>query len=147
MGPSRYDAAPCPSPGSGAHRSPARARGRGTFVSTGAKAYALANGKAYEPPASATEQVRSAAAGLGGAGSGLGTFHVESWFDHPRDQLLRRLLLKADLGLEVPESLRRALGQVVGAKVEFELAVASPNEPVTVKPPANPLPPSALSGG
>jgi hypothetical protein len=187
--------------------------GTATFVSTGAKAYALANGKAYELPASATEQVRSAAAGLGGAGNGLGTFHVESWFDHPKvegtdevggtetdhvtadldvvaaanglldlvrglgrdvpriegqqakqlqdavesssidvwsgtqDRLLRRLLLKADLGLEVPKSLRRALGEVVGAKVEFELAVANPNEPVTVEPPANPLPPSALSGG
>jgi hypothetical protein len=188
--------------------------GTATFVSTGTKAYAIANGKAYELPASAAEQVRSAAAGLGrGAGGSLGSFHVESWFDHPtvegtdevggaesdhvtadldvvaaanglldlvrdlgrdvprlegqqakqlenavesssidvwsgkRDRLLRRLLLRADLGVDVPRSLRRALGEVVGAKIEFELAVAHPNEPVRVTAPRNPLPASALSGG
>jgi hypothetical protein len=64
-----------------------------------------------------------------------------------QDRLLRRLLLKADLGLDVPESLRRALGDVVGAKVEFELSVSNPNEPVRVAPPAHPLPYSALPGG
>ena len=63
------------------------------------------------------------------------------------DRLLRRLLLEAELGFEVPESLRRALGDVVGAKVEFELAVSDPNEPVSVRPPANPLPSSQLPGG
>jgi hypothetical protein len=51
------------------------------------------------------------------------------------DRLLRRLLLKADLGLSVPSELRRVLGDVVGAKIDFELAVAHPNEPVTVAPP------------
>jgi hypothetical protein len=187
--------------------------GTATFVSTGENAYAEVNGRAYELPASATEQVRSAAAGLGGSGGTLGSFDVESWFDGPkvegteevggadtdhvtadldvvaaanglldlvrglgrdvpriegqqakqledgvesssidvwsgtRDRLLRRLLLKADLGLDVPESLRRALGDVVGAKVEFELAVGNPNKPVKVSPPKNPLPASALSGG
>jgi hypothetical protein len=188
--------------------------GTATFVSTGGRAYAVTHGKAYELPASATEQIRSAAAGLGGGGTGgLGSFHVESWFDHPkvlgheevggaqtdhvtadldvvaaanglldlvrqlgrdvpriegqqakqlrdavesssidvwsgkRDRLLRRLVLTADLGLDVPESLRRALGEVVGAKIEFELAVSHPNQPVHVVAPANPLPPSALSGG
>ena len=63
------------------------------------------------------------------------------------DRLLRRLLIKAALGFDVPESLRRALGEVVGAKVEFELGVSRPNEPVTVRPPANPLPSSELPGG
>jgi hypothetical protein len=187
--------------------------GTATFVSTGANAYAEVDGQAYELPASATEQVRSAAAGLGGSAGALGSFHVESWFDDPkvegsdevggaeadhvsadldvvaaanglldlvrdlgrdapriegqqakqledavesssidvwsgtRDRLLRRLVLKADLGLDVPQSLQQALGDVVGAKIEFELAIARPNEPVKVSPPANPLPPSALSGG
>jgi hypothetical protein len=187
--------------------------GKATFLSTGTDAYVLVDGKAYELPAAAAEQVRSAAGGLGGSGGGLDSFHVESWFDDPkvedggevggaetdhvtadldvvaaanglldlvrqlgrqasriegqqaeqlrdavesssidvwtgkRDRLLRRLLLKAQLGLDVPESLRRALGDVVGARVEFELAVSNPNRPVRVQPPANPLPPSALSGG
>jgi hypothetical protein len=187
--------------------------GTATFVSTGANAYAEVNGKAYELPASATAQVRSAAAGLGGSNGGLGSFDVGSWFDHPTlagtdeiggaetdhvtadldvvaaanglldlvrglgrdapriegrqakqledavesssidvwtgkdDRLLRRLLLKAELGFDVPESLRRALGEVVGAKIEFELAVAHPNEPVHVAAPENPLPSSGLGGG
>ena len=64
-----------------------------------------------------------------------------------QDHLLRRLLLKADLGLEVPGSLQRVLGSVVGAKVDFELAVAHPNEAVSVAAPKNPLPSSALPGG
>jgi hypothetical protein len=187
--------------------------GTATFLSTGNNAYVLVRGKAYELPAAAAEQVRRAATGLGGSSSGLGSFHVESWFDDPKvegggevggadtdhvkadldvvaaangllellrqlgrearpiegqqakqlqdavesssidvwtgkqDRLLRRLLLKAELGFDVPESLRRALGDVVGAKVEFELAVSKPNEPVSVAPPVNPLPPSALPGG
>jgi hypothetical protein len=184
-----------------------------TFLSTGARAYAVVKGKAYELPPSATEEVRRASAGLGGSGGALGSFHVESWFDHPKvsgggevggadtdhvsadldvvaaanglldllrglgrestqirgresdrlrdavesssidvwsgkdDHLLRRLLLHAQLGFDVPKSLRRALGDVVGARVEFELAVANPNRPVHVTPPQNPLPASALSGG
>jgi hypothetical protein len=52
-----------------------------------------------------------------------------------QDRLLRRLLLKAQLGLSVPPELRRVLGDVVGAKVDFELAIAHPNQPVTVAPP------------
>jgi hypothetical protein len=63
------------------------------------------------------------------------------------DQVFRRLLLKADLGLEVPESLRRVMGAVVGAKIDFELAVSNPNKPVSVQPPTNPLPSSQLPGG
>ena len=184
-----------------------------TFLSTGKQAYALANGKAYELPASATKQIRAAGSGLGGSGGALGSFRVDSWFDDPKvedggkvdgadtdhvtadldvvaaangllelvrglgrdaprikgqqakqlqdavessgidvwsgkdDHLLRRLLLAAQLGFDVPESLQRALGDVVGAKVDFELAVANPNKPVHVAPPENPLPASALSGG
>jgi hypothetical protein len=51
------------------------------------------------------------------------------------DHLLRRLVMKADLGLRVPPELRRVLGDVVGAKVDFELAIARPNQPVTIAPP------------
>lgn len=53
-----------------------------------------------------------------------------------QDRLLRRLLMKAQLGLSVPSELRRVLGDVVGAKVDFELAIANPNQPVTVAPPS-----------
>jgi hypothetical protein len=63
------------------------------------------------------------------------------------DHLLRRLLLKADLGIAVPETLRRVLGGVVGATINFELAVSKPNKPVTVAPPTNPLPSSQLPVG
>jgi hypothetical protein len=63
------------------------------------------------------------------------------------DHFLRRLLLKADLGLDVPQSLRRVLGDVVGAKLDFELALSNPNKPVSVAPPTNPLPSSQLPGG
>jgi hypothetical protein len=183
-----------------------------TFISTGTKAYAEVNGKAYELPPESTDVIRQAAGGIGGS-NGLGQFEIGSWFDDPKvsegdnlgdgstdhvvadldvvaaangllglvrdlgrdaptiegdaadqlkdavessnievwsgkdDHLLRRLLLEADLGLDVPESLRRALGDVVGAKVEFELAIAKPNQPVSVPPPTNPLPSSELPGG
>jgi hypothetical protein len=64
-----------------------------------------------------------------------------------QNHLLRRMLLKADLGFNVPPSLRRVLGDVVGAKIDFELSVAHPNQAVSVPPPANPLPSSQLPGG
>lgn len=63
------------------------------------------------------------------------------------DRLLRRLLLEAELGLKVPETLRAALGDLVGATVTFELGVADPNEDVSVEAPANPRPSSELPGG
>jgi len=47
-----------------------------------------------------------------------------------RDHLLRRLLLRVKLGFDVPSELKRALGEVVGAKVEFELAISDPNRPI-----------------
>ena len=183
-----------------------------TFISTGAKAYAEVNGKAYELPAAASGSLRQAAGGSsdsstfgqlridnwvkdptvsdGGDVGGAATMHVSgpldlvaaanglldlvrqlgrdapklegdqaqkledavksSSFDlwsGTKDHLLRRLLLKADLGLAVPESLRRVLGNVVGAKIDFELAVSHPNEAVSVAPPTNPLPSSQLPGG
>ncbi len=182
-----------------------------TFISTGGKAYAEVNGKAYELPPDATEMIRQAGAGVGGS-NGLGQFAIGSWFKDPQvsgddlggtstdhvdadldvvaaangllrflrqlgreapriegdaadqlkhavesssievwsgkeDHLLRRLLLNANLGFDTPESLRRVLGEVVGAKVDFELAVANPNQPVTVAPPTDPLPSSALPSG
>jgi hypothetical protein len=185
--------------------------GTATFISTGTKAYAEVNGKAYELPASAAQSIRQAAAG--GSGSAFGQLRIDNWVRHPTvtdggevggartrhvfgdldvvaaanglldlirqlgrdapsiqgdqakqleqavrlssfdlwsgrdDHLLRRLLLKADLGLQVPESLRRVLGDVVGAKIDFELAVSNPNKPVSVAPPTNPLPSSQLPGG
>ncbi len=68
-------------------------------------------------------------------------FELETGAD---DRLLRRVHVDADFGLDVPERLREILGQVVGAKVVFELGVAKPNEPVQVEAPADALPYSAL---
>jgi hypothetical protein len=42
------------------------------------------------------------------------------------DRLLRRLEMVADFGFGVPPDLRRALGDAVGAKVTFRLAVSNP---------------------
>jgi hypothetical protein len=190
----------------GAHKATA------TFISTGTKAYAEVNGKAYELPASATASLRQAAGGSGGSNT-FGELRIDDWVKDPSvtdggqvggartdrvsgdldvvaaanglldlvrqlgraaptiegdqakqlenavksssfelwsgrdDHLLRRLLLRADLGLDVPESLRRVLGDAVGAKIDFELAVSNPNKPVSVAPPTNPLPSSQLPGG
>jgi hypothetical protein len=51
------------------------------------------------------------------------------------DRLLRRLRLSADLGFDVPHTLKQALGTTVGAKIDFLLAVDRPNTPVRVKGP------------
>jgi hypothetical protein len=186
-------------------------KGTATFISTGTKAYAEVNGKAYDLPAASTEAIRQAAGG--GGSSTFAELRIDDWVKDPvvgdggevggapttrvsgdldvvaaanglldlmrqlgrdapkiegdqakqlenavdsssfelwsgkDDHLLRRLLLKAELGLDVPESLRRALGNVVGAKIHFELAVFNPNKPVSVAPPSNPLPSSQLPGG
>jgi hypothetical protein len=48
------------------------------------------------------------------------------------DHLLRRLTMLADLGFDVPSTLKNALGTSVGAKVDFLLAVDRPNTPVVV---------------
>lgn len=63
------------------------------------------------------------------------------------DHLLRRLVLKAELGFDVPATLQRVLGRVVGGKIDFELGVAHPNQAVSVTPPAHPLPSSQMPGG
>jgi hypothetical protein len=72
--------------------------------------------------------------------------HLDVWTGKD-DRLLRRLRLDADFGFDVPESLRRSLGDVVGGKFEFELGIANPNEPVHVSAPAHPLPASQLPRG
>jgi hypothetical protein len=70
-------------------------------------------------------------------------FELESGHD---DHLLRHLLFEADLGFDVPEDLRKALGDVVGAKITFQLDVDKPNEPVSVEASPNPRPSSELPG-
>jgi hypothetical protein len=183
-----------------------------TFISTGSKAFAEVNGKAYELPAASARAILDAAGGPSGSNT-FGQLRIDNWVKHPvvtdggqvggaqtmhvtgdldvvaaanglldlvrqlgraapklegdqakqlesavqsssfelwsgrDDHLLRRLLLKADLGLGVPQSLRRVFGSVVGAKLDFELAVSHPNKAVTVAPPTNPLPSSQLPGG
>lgn len=72
------------------------------------------------------------------------SFELESGHD---DHLLRRLLLEAELGFDVPEDLREALGDATGARLTFELELEQPNEPVSVEAPANPRPASELPGG
>ena len=43
-----------------------------------------------------------------------------------KDRLLRRLTIAAEFGVDVPQQLRKALGALVGAKFDFELAVSDP---------------------
>jgi hypothetical protein len=50
-------------------------------------------------------------------------------------RLLRKLSVSADLGFNVPASLKRALGADVGAKVDFLMSVARPNSRVVVQGP------------
>ena len=49
-----------------------------------------------------------------------------------RDRLLRKVDVTATFNFDVPKTLETVFG-VVGAKVEFELGVANPNKPVSVK--------------
>ena len=63
------------------------------------------------------------------------------------DHLLRRLFLEAELGFDVPDDLRRALGEAVGGTFTFELELEDPNGQVQVQTPANPRPASELPGG
>jgi hypothetical protein len=186
--------------------------GSATFISTGAKAYAVIGGQAYELPPDATASIRTAAGSDDDSG-GLGDLAIDDWVVDPvvsdggqvggdatdrvkakldvvaaangllglvrqlgrdapvidgeeaerledavdsstfelwsgsDDHLLRRLLIAADLGFDVPESLRRVMGDVVGAKFDFELSISHPNEPVNVAPPPNPRPASELPSG
>lgn len=59
-------------------------------------------------------------------------FELETGKD---DRLLRLLRMEADFGVAVPEELRAALGELVGAGVSFHLGIRNPNEPVTVQDP------------
>jgi hypothetical protein len=72
------------------------------------------------------------------------SFELETGHD---DHLLRRLSLEAELGFDVPEDLRRALGDAVGGTFTFELELEKPNAPVTVRAPANARPSSELPRG
>lgn len=72
------------------------------------------------------------------------SFELETGHD---DHLLRRLSLKAELGLDVPEDLRRALGDVVGGTFTFELELEDPNGQVEIQTPENARPASELPGG
>ena len=51
------------------------------------------------------------------------------------DRLLRRLTVDLELALEVPESLRRRLGRLVGGKLRLAFQISDPNRKVTVKAP------------
>ncbi len=53
------------------------------------------------------------------------------------DRLLRRILLVADFGVDVPEDVRKGLGSFAGAHVTFDLTIAKPNAPVDVQEPAD----------
>ncbi len=72
------------------------------------------------------------------------SFELESGHD---DHLLRRLSLEAELGFDVPDDLRRALGDAVGGSVTFELELEDPNAQVEVHQPPNARPSSELPGG
>jgi hypothetical protein len=44
-----------------------------------------------------------------------------------RDRLLRDLAIRMDLGLDVPRTLRSALGTLVGATFELDFEIDRPN--------------------
>jgi hypothetical protein len=67
-------------------------------------------------------------------------------FTGEEDRLLRRLDIDVDLGFRVPSELRDALGNLVGARIDFQLRVEEPNRPVTVDEPESALPYSELPG-
>jgi hypothetical protein len=67
-------------------------------------------------------------------------------FTGEEDRLLRRLDIDVDLGFNVPSELRNALGNLVGARIDFQLRVEEPNRPVTVNEPEGALPYSELPG-
>ncbi|HEY3185538.1 MAG TPA: hypothetical protein VGJ77_22025 [Gaiellaceae bacterium] len=50
------------------------------------------------------------------------SYRVESTDDH----LLRELRADVDLGFDVPERLRRSLGDLVGARIDLRLSIANP---------------------
>ena len=72
------------------------------------------------------------------------SFELETGHD---DHLLRRLALDAELGFDVPDDLRRALGDAVGGSFTFELELDDPNGQVEVQTPNDARPSSELPGG
>ena len=66
-----------------------------------------------------------------------GTIEV---FTGKDDRLLRRLVIEARLGADVPRELESALGDLAEARFRLEMTIADPNEPVTVDEPANAQP-------
>jgi hypothetical protein len=72
------------------------------------------------------------------------SFELETGHD---DHLLRRLSLEVELGFDVPDDLRRSLGEAVGGTFTFELELDDPNAQVEVQAPANARPSSELPGG
>ena len=62
------------------------------------------------------------------------------------DRLLRRLAAEVVIGFEVPAQLESLLGDAVGARIDFELGIAEPNEPVTIDEPADARPASEYPG-
>ena len=71
------------------------------------------------------------------------SFELERGHD---DHLLRRLALEVDL-VDVPDDLRRALGDAVGGRVTFEFELEDPNGQVEVQAPEDVRPSSELPGG
>jgi len=72
------------------------------------------------------------------------SFELETGHD---DHLLRRLALEAELGFDVTEDLRRALGDAVGGTFTFELELEDPNSQVEIQTPEDVRPASELPGG
>ena len=67
-------------------------------------------------------------------------------FTGEEDRLLRRLSIDVDLGFDVPSNLRASLGNLVGARIDFDLTVDDPNRSVAVDEPKDALPYSELPG-
>jgi hypothetical protein len=68
-------------------------------------------------------------------------------FTGEHDRLLRRLEVEIDLGFDVPASLRRTLGGLEGARIDFELTMSNLNRPVSVAEPRSVRPASELRTG
>jgi len=63
------------------------------------------------------------------------------------DRLLRRLKLTLDIGTDAPRELAGGLGNLSGAKVQFDLRIDEPNKPVEVQAPEDALPYESLPQG
>lgn len=63
------------------------------------------------------------------------------------DRLLRRLKLTLDIGTDAPRELAGGLGNLSGAKVQFDLRIDEPNKPVEVQEPEGALPYESLPQG